>query len=298
MENRTAVCSRFGLFCERTVVQVAPDFERDAFERANICAAGASCGVGGCVADYRRVYPDGRFKAQIDAIVAAKGVSCSSDPEKDVFDRAAACASPKTCDANACLAEYRRVYPNGRFKSQIDRISATKGQSCQGDREREVYDRAIACVAPLTCGAIDCLAEYRREFPNGNFRVQINVLAATKGLACPVQPVLPPFVRRISEDPGINCSKPNLEPIEEMICADGDIARVNGELQRAFDTKRQSLMRGAARDALVNQERAWIQSRDRDCSVPSRGPWTQMDLRKVKNCVVERTRQRRDELQR
>jgi uncharacterized protein YecT (DUF1311 family) len=146
----------------------------------------------------------------------------------------------------------------------------------------------------MTCGAGDCFADYRREFPNGNFRVQINVLVATKGQACPA---LPPFVRRISEDPGINCGRSNLEPVEEMICADGDIARINGELQRAFDTKRLSL-RGTARDALVNQERAWIQGRDRDCSVPSRGPWSQMDLRKVKNCVIDKTRQRRDELQR
>jgi hypothetical protein len=295
VENRVDLCNRFGLFCGGTASQPAPDFERAAFEGANICAAGTPCGVGGCVADYRRVYPDGRFKAEIDAIVAAKGLSCPNDPEKDVYDRATACAAPKSCDANGCLAEYRRIYPNGRFKSQIDRISATKGRPC--DAEREVYDRAIACAAPLPCGADYCLAEYRLEFPNGNFRVQINTLAATKGPACPVQPTLPPFVRRTSEDPGINCAKSNLEPIEEMICADGDIARVNGELQRVFDAKRQTL-RGTARDALVNQERAWIQSRDRDCNVPSRGPWTQMDLRKVKNCVVEKTGQRRDELHR
>src|SRR5262249_38685538 len=68
---------------------------------------------------------------------------------------------------------------------------------------------------------------------------------------------LPPLLRRTSENPGFDCGRVDLQPIEQMICLDGDLARVNGDLQRAFDIKRRSLS-PVARTALIADERDWI----------------------------------------
>jgi uncharacterized protein YecT (DUF1311 family) len=115
--------------------------------------------------------------------------------------------------------------------------------------------------------------------------------------AAPSTPSLPPFTRRTSEDPGVNCSGAGLEPIEQMMCADADLARANGELQRAFDLKRRKL-RGTARTALIAGEREWIKQRDRNCGIPIIGAWTEIDLRTIKACVIAMSRARVDELTR
>lgn len=106
---------------------------------------------------------------------------------------------------------------------------------------------------------------------------------------------LPPLVRRTSENPGFDCTKTDLEPIEQMICVDGDLARVNSELQRAFDVKRRALS-AAARTALIADERDWIKQRDRTCNVPSRGPWTDTDLRTLKTCFIDMSQARTNRL--
>jgi uncharacterized protein YecT (DUF1311 family) len=45
------------------------------------------------------------------------------------------------------------------------------------------------------------------------------------------------------------------------------------------------------------EERAWIGRRDRECNVPPSGNWEINDLRKLKNCVIDHTRARINELQ-
>jgi len=80
-----------------------------------------------------------------------------------------------------------------------------------------------------------------------------------------------------------------------MICFDGDLARVNGDLQRAFDTRRRTLS-PVARTALVADERDWIKLRDRTCNVPGSGAWTELDLRTLKSCVLDMSRARAAQL--
>src|SRR5262249_47607358 len=146
-------------------------------------------------------------------------IACPDPVEEDVFERARSCAQPKSCGADECLGEYRRRYPNGRHKVEIDQIAqSSKAQACP-DLDKEAYDRATRCAAPLGCGADHCLIEYRRDFASGKYRSQIEQIAAQKGPAC-VQPSqsptpstdLPPLVpRRPGDDPEFNCARANLE---------------------------------------------------------------------------------------
>jgi len=282
--------------------------EKEAYDRAVGCAAPRTCGALECVADYRRRFSNGPHRAEIERIAQTKGVACEDPVEKDVYQRAEACAAtkPANCGAAECVTEYRSRFPLGPHKADIDRIAQTRGATCP-DLEKEAYDRAASCAGPLRCGADHCLTEYRRDYPNGRYRSLIEQIATLKGANCPLpaatptpvatptEPQLPPFVPLPpGAETGIrNCNARNLEPIAQMICRDADMARANSELQKAFDAKVTSM--NDASD-LRKEERAWIERRDRDCSVPPSGNWEINDLRKLKNCVIDHTRARINEL--
>jgi uncharacterized protein YecT (DUF1311 family) len=293
-----------GADCVDPSAAAAAAAEKEVYDQAVGCARPRTCGALECVADYRRRYPNGRYKAQIDQIAAQKGATCEDPLEKAEYDRADACARSKSCGALDCIADYRRDYPNGRYKAPIDRIAQSPSAALCPDLDREAYDRAEHCAEPLRCGADRCLIEYRRDFPAGKYRPMIDQIAALKGAECEpsirsqteTTNPLPPFVRRTTEDPDMDCAKARL-PIEQMICADGDMASANGELQKAYRRKR-APMSQSARDRLVSEEKDWIGQRDGGCGVPPSGNWSETDLRKVKNCVIEKTQERTNELQR
>jgi uncharacterized protein YecT (DUF1311 family) len=281
-----------------------PDPEKLAYDRVVACAGSRNCGASICVTEYRQSFPNGAHKADVDRIVAQKGGECfdAAAAEKEVYDQAVGCARPRSCGALECIADYRRRYPSGRYKAQIDQIAQLPKAAPCPDLDREAYDRAVRCSEPVSCGADHCLIEYRRDFPTGAFRARIEDIGRAKGASCaPPQPSpsptdsLPAFVPiRPGDDPGIgNCSARGLEPIAQMICKDSDMARANGELQKAFDVKVKSL--GDASE-LRNDERAWIKRRDRECGVPASGSWEINDLRRVKNCFLDKTRARLNEL--
>lgn len=173
-QNHSYLCGRFGAFC-------AP--ETMAFDAAVTCAKYKTCGANECIADYRRTYPTGAHKAQIDQIADTKGMACR-DPEKASYDGAWACAASRGCGVGECIADYRRNYPQGRFKDQIDQIVQTKGLVCQ-ETDRAAFDRVNACAAAATaCGVDQCVAEYRRNYPTGRFKAQIDQIVQTRGQAC------------------------------------------------------------------------------------------------------------------
>jgi uncharacterized protein YecT (DUF1311 family) len=292
----------------------AVDPEKVAYDRVQACATSRTCGASVCVADYRQSFPNGAHKADVDRIVAEKGADCidpaaaaAAATEKEVYDQADACARSKSCGALDCVADYRRDYPNGRYKAQIDQIAQAPSAALCPDLDREAYDRAEHCAEPLRCGADHCLIEYRRDFPNGKYRPLIDQIGAMKGPACtppptpplpvtPPSPDLPPVNRRTNEDAGLNCGKADLEPIEQMVCADADMARANADLQKLYFQKRRQLSSADARKDLYDQEMNWIDQRNADCGVPRSGTWSEMELRKLKTCFIDHTRARVNEL--
>jgi hypothetical protein len=303
---------------------VCPDpQEKEAYDRAVGCAAALrTCGAQQCIADYRRRFPNGTHKAEIDEIARTKGDICPDPVEEDVFSRAVTCAAakPQNCGASECIAEYRSRYPDGRHKTEIEQIAQTKGATCP-DPEKEAYQRAVDCASPLQCGADHCLVEYKRDYSNGRYRPLIDQISGAKGPDCRPTPSpsptsvwslvplptqsgtpLPPLNPRTTQDPGLNCARSDLEPIAQMICADADMAEANGELQRKFNGIVKS-MRGDSQ-RITPQERAfrdrginWIRERNQECNIPPGGSWNEMDLRKLKNCFLNKTRAHTGELQ-
>jgi hypothetical protein len=58
----------------------------------------------------------------------ATGIGCK---EELVFANAQLCAAAKTCGGLTCTEEYRRLFPAGRFRSQIASIDEQKGGNCE-----------------------------------------------------------------------------------------------------------------------------------------------------------------------
>jgi len=285
--------------------------EKEVYDQAVGCARPRVCGALECLAEYRRRYPNGSYKVQIDQLSQAQNarMACPDPVEEDVFERAANCARSKSCGADECLGEYRRRYPNGRHKAEIEQIAQSpKAQACP-DLDKEAFDRATRCAASLGCGADHCLIEYRRDFANGKYRSQIEQIGAQKGATCVVQPSPSPtasaspstdppaIVPRGNIYPGFSCSRGNLEPIEQMICKDGDMARANDDLQQTYNTKRSQLPRGSANEqAFVDRGKEWVRERNQQCNIPESGSWNDMDLRRLKYCFLDKTRARINEL--
>jgi WD40 repeat protein/uncharacterized protein YecT (DUF1311 family) len=105
--------------------------------------------------------------------------------------------------------------------------------------------------------------------------------------------LLPLVPRQSGDDPGLNCSVANLEPIAQMICRDSEMARANGELQQLFNQAR-TLQQDPS--ALLKEQLAWISKRNQQCHIPQNGSLNDMDLRRLKSCYMDLTLARIGEL--
>ena len=98
----------------------------------------------------------------------------------------------------------------------------------------------------------------------------------------------------MDDKPDTDCSRA-AKPIEQMLCYDGDLARADGELGEAY---RRRLNSTPDKAALRATENAWIAQREAECNVPASGSWTELQLRQSKGCILRKTRDRIDELNR
>jgi len=96
--------------------------------------------------------------------------------------------------------------------------------------------------------------------------------------------------------PGVDCHRPN-EPVENLLCADADLAKVDGRMGRLYQQKMQQLA-AADRNSLRQQQRDWIRIRDATCNIPMSGSLSADDLAPTKPCILKLTQQRAIELER
>lgn len=280
-QNRDTLCDHFRSFCSA---------EETAYHDAQSCAAAKTCGASECVAHYRDAYPNGRFNKQIDDIAVEKGRPCYAPPgpipgprpgpgpdaDRAAYEQATQCAQALSCGAEYCLMDYRHDFPAGRYRAEIDAISRAKGGVCPPPSPQPT---------PFPTPSFPTQTPSPQPSP---FPIQRPSPQPSPSLS----DTLPPFVPIRPDDyTGIrDCNSPRLEPVAQMICRDSDMGRANGELQRVYDSRTRS-------PAEKRDEAAWIQDRDRDCNIPQKGsPWSIDDLRRVKNCFLERTRARSSEL--
>jgi len=113
---------------------------------------------------------------QIDDIAVKKGLPCpvytppkpepeKPDPEKEAYDRADGFARSRSCGALECLTDYRRRYPNGRYKAQIEQITQLpKAAPCPDlDRGNVPSAAQVRCHATSVAAWSNTDATSRRE---------------------------------------------------------------------------------------------------------------------------------------
>jgi uncharacterized protein YecT (DUF1311 family) len=99
---------------------------------------------------------------------------------------------------------------------------------------------------------------------------------------------------RTGEKPSVDCNKPN-EPIENLLCADADLAEWDGRMGQIYQRKLSGLSpNGQA--VLRQRQRDWLKIRDVTCNVPKTGNWNAGDMAPAKPCILQMMKQRVAEL--
>jgi uncharacterized protein YecT (DUF1311 family) len=99
---------------------------------------------------------------------------------------------------------------------------------------------------------------------------------------------------RTGQKPSIDCNKPN-EPIENLLCADADLAEWDGRMGQTYQRKMSGLSSNG-QAALRQRQRDWLKIRDATCNVPKTGNWNVGDLAPAKPCILQMMKQRVAEL--
>jgi uncharacterized protein YecT (DUF1311 family) len=100
--------------------------------------------------------------------------------------------------------------------------------------------------------------------------------------------------RRPEHKPSIDCSNTN-EPLEELLCADDDLAQWDGRMGQLYWTRMRQLPLDSRR-VLKQQQLSWIQSRNVTCNYSPLETYSLDELAPAKPCILQMTRRRAEEL--
>jgi uncharacterized protein YecT (DUF1311 family) len=130
--------------------------------------------------------------------------------------------------------------------------------------------------------------QFRRRANNHVVVLAVATCAASFAFLTPSQAQT--LVPRGSEQPSFDCSKARTAPAR-LICADGELARLDGELGTAFQKRRAQLSPVDA-SALVADELAWIKDRNARCDLGGKNDAAIEVLATSKSCLVSAIQQR------
>ncbi|MCW2318133.1 hypothetical protein M2322_003700 [Rhodoblastus acidophilus] len=133
--------------------------EADAAAAARACIAAKQKGgdlcndVGACLADYRKRFPNGASRADLDSTAGRLTLGCAFARDEQSFDVAKSCAAAASsaCAAQSCLAQYRRDFPTGLHSSEALQLETARLQDCVRESER-ANPRAAPSATPLADG--------------------------------------------------------------------------------------------------------------------------------------------------
>lgn len=98
------------------------------------------------------------------------------------------------------------------------------------------------------------------------------------------------LVPRSFQQPSFDCERTN-EPLENLICADGELAEWDGRMGQVYKSK---LRDRGNRNNLLREQRDWIVRRSEECGVPKRASVS--ELTPLKPCVLQMIKERFNEL--
>jgi uncharacterized protein len=133
-----------------------------------------------------------------------------------------------------------------------------------------------------------CGHQFRRRANNQVVLLAVVTCAASFAFLTPSQTQT--LVPRGSEQPSFDCSKARTAPAR-LICADGELARLDGELGTAFQNRKAQLSPADA-SALVADELAWIRDRNASCDLVGKNDAAIDVLATSKPCLANAIQQR------
>jgi uncharacterized protein YecT (DUF1311 family) len=96
--------------------------------------------------------------------------------------------------------------------------------------------------------------------------------------------------RKPSHVPSIDCTRTN-EPLEDLLCADDDLAIWDGRMGQIYHQKR-DILDPARSEMLRKDQIAWIRLRDRTCNYHKQENYSVDQLAPAKPCVLQMTKER------
>ena len=94
--------------------------------------------------------------------------------------------------------------------------------------------------------------------------------------------------------PSVDCSNTN-EPLEELLCADDDLAQWDGRMGQLYWAQMRQLSADGRR-ALKQQQLSWLQNRNATCNYSPTESYSLDQLSPAKPCILQMTKRRVGEL--
>jgi len=204
-------------------------------------------------------------------------------------------------DVNLMTSGHQRpelsVSPIGEFKLKVEAESPKPGDLTpvpSASNQGPTFDpRAMELTfweSVRNSGSDAIIQTYLDRYPDGTFaslaRARIQELTEHKQQEANLSSSLIP---RTFQRPSFDCSK-RTEPIENLICADAELAEWDGRMGQEFQMK---LKQGSI---TRQQQRDWITRRAVQCQMPRTGDWSVAELAPKKRCVLRIIKERVDEL--
>jgi len=276
--------------------------EASLHEQAVACAVGREtarqfCEVNACFDDLRRRFPNSARLNGEGARLRRAADQCGIVRERALFEQAVACANTKEplasiCELEACYGPLRNAFPNSTLLNGERARIETARERCVMSQEAQVLAAADQCASSRPCDTA-CYGTYRSRFPNGKLKGRADAAVNSARNACEAQS-LPVRVPRTTENPTVRCDQLR-KPSDYLICDDGEIARADEEMGKAYRRKIEP-MNQADRDSLQALQNQWATQRDRACNIPLSGPFNTLDSRRFKRCLIGQTEARKSQL--
>jgi uncharacterized protein len=89
-----------------------------------------------------------------------------------------------------------------------------------------------------------------------------------------------------ASSPGFNCQKDNLTPVEKIICSDSELAALDAEMSKLFDSAKKSVPDKERQDFIADQ-RNWLRQRSASCNLKKDTPIPAQTLEEKKTCLKD-----------
>lgn len=181
---------------------------------------------------------------------------------------------------------------SGDMKAKLDNaISTLKDLKLEGSGQVKVVEYHGVVQEALASTLHDSQACKRSVFD----KLVVIMVPSVQDTGLPITKSVHLNPRRAENSPSINCSRIT-EPLEELLCADDDLARWDGRMGQLYWGQMRQLSSGG-QQRLKQQQLSWLNRRNATCRYNPQGNYTLAELAVAKPCILQMTMQRAKELE-